>query len=71
LICMAVMMDKKTWKVELSQKTKEIEALHAGAKRSDRMRTDFALKAEQYLAERNDMETEVTDLGTQVRRWHF
>jgi hypothetical protein len=71
LIGIAVMMEKKTWKVELSQKMKEIEALQASAKRSDRLRTDVTLNAEQYLAERNDLVTEATDLGTQVRRFNI
>jgi hypothetical protein len=62
------MMEKKTWKAELSQKMKEIESLQACAKRSNSCRSDVTLKAEQYLAERNDLVVEVADLGKQVRR---
>ncbi len=61
-------MEKKTWKAELSQKMKEIESLQASAKRSNSCRFDVTQKAEQYLAERNDLELEVADLGKQVRR---
>ena len=59
-------MDKKTWKMELAQKTKEVESLQASAKRANSCRADIAQKAEQYLSERNDLELEVTDLVTQV-----
>ena len=62
-----VMMEKKSWKMELSQKIKEVNALQASAKRSDSLRSEIAQKVEHHLAERNDLELEVTDLGTQVR----
>ena len=61
-----VMMEKKTWKMELSQKMKEVESLQASAKRASSCRADITQKAEQYLSERNDLEVEVTDLVTQV-----
>lgn len=59
------------WKVELSQKMKEIDSLQASAKRSNSCRSDITQKAEQYLADRCDLESEVADLGTQVRHSTF
>lgn len=53
--------------MELSQKIKEVNALQASAKRSDSLRSEIAQKVEHHLAERNDLELEVIDLGTQVR----
>ena len=59
-------MEKKTWKMELAQKTKEVESLEANAKCANSCHAVIAQQAEQYLSERNDLELEVTDLVTQV-----
>lgn len=71
LIFIVVMMEKKMWKVELSQKMKEIDSLQASAKRSNSCRSDITQKAEQYLADRCELESEVAALGTQVRHSTF
>ena len=59
----SVMMEKKVWKASELQKVKEVEALHASVKRSSTLRCEISLR----LAERNELEAEVADMGSQVR----
>mmetsp|Transcript_21452 Transcript_21452/g.44857 ORF Transcript_21452/g.44857 Transcript_21452/m.44857 type:complete len:389 (-) Transcript_21452:3231-4397(-) len=61
-----MIIEKKTWKTDMFQKTKEIETLEANAKRSITLRSEISQKAELYLAERKGLEVEVIDLGSQM-----
>ena len=63
------MAEKKDWKTDMFQKTKDIETLQANAKRSYTLQSEASQRAEQYLAERKELEAEVTDLGAQVCRY--
>jgi hypothetical protein len=57
------MMEKKACKESELLKVKEFEALHASVKRSSTLRSEISLR----LAERNELEAEVADMGSQVR----
>jgi hypothetical protein len=57
------MMEKKAWKASELQKLKEVEALQASVKRSNTLRGEIT----QRLGERNELEAEVADMGSQVR----
>ena len=61
------MSEKKSWKETTFQQTKDLEALEAKAKRSSKLHSELSQKADQYLAERKDLEGEVSDLEVQVR----
>ena len=64
IICSrSVMMEKKAWKESEQLKVKELEALHASVKRSSTLRCEIS----QRLAERNELEADVADMGSQVR----
>jgi hypothetical protein len=58
------MKEKKALKASELQKIKEVDALHASVKRSSTLRSEIS----QCLAERNELEAEVADMGSQVRR---
>ena len=58
------MMEKRAWQANELQQAKEIEALQASAKRANTLRSEIS----QCLAERNELESEVADMGSQVRR---
>lgn len=60
------MAEKKDWKTDMFQKTKDIETLQSNAKRSNTLQSEASQRAEQYLTERKELEAEVTDLGAQV-----
>ena len=63
------MAEKKDWKTDMFQKTKDIETLQANAKRSNTLQSEASQRAEQYLTERKELEAEVMDLGAQVCRY--
>ena len=60
------MIEKRNWKTDMFQKTKDIESLEANAKRSSTQLAEMSQRLELCLAERTALEAEATDLGSQV-----
>ena len=67
----AVTMEKRTWKIDMIQKSSEIESLESNAKKLSAQRMELSSRIEQLLVERKELENEVTDLGLQVCPHHF
>jgi len=60
------MAEKKSWKETTFKQAKELEALEAKVKRSSTLHSELSQTADQYLAERTELEGEVSDLESQV-----
>ena len=60
------MIEKRTWKTDTFQKTKDNEYLENQVKKANTQRSEISQQLECEVAIRSELETEVTDLTTQL-----